>query len=303
MLTAPRYHKGTKAVLMNLTASANDYHRVEKAILALEKNLPQHPALKEVAQSVNLSQYHFQRLFRRWAGISPKRFLQLLTFEHAKQMMNGSASLLNAAYEAGLSGTGRLHDLFVSIEAVTPGEFRQRGRNLRILYGFVPSPFGDCFIALTSRGICHLAFAGSADRKKIMGDFKKQWRFADIQEDSAAVKPYIERIFGPAPGQSRLTLHIRGTNFQIKVWQALLKIPRGRIVSYEDIATEINRPKAARAVASAVAHNPVAFLIPCHRVLRKTGAMGGYRWGVPRKKAMLAWEAEKIGTPGHQDRG
>ena len=284
---------------MNLQSSAKDYQRVEKAILFLERNFRRQPELKEIARSASLSEYHFQRLFKRWAGISPKRFLQLLTIEHAKQAMNSSGSLLDVTYDTGLSSSGRLHDLFVSMHAVTPGEFRTQGKHLRILYGFLPSTFGECFIALTRRGICHLAFVGLANRKKIVSDFKKQWRHADILEDSAAVRPYGERIFGSALSNSPLLLHVTGTNFQIQVWQALLKIPRGNIVSYEDISERIGRPKAVRAVANAVAHNPVAYIIPCHRVIRKTGAMGGYRWGVARKKAILVWEAGRNENPEH----
>src|SRR5208283_459092 len=284
---------------MKLESSAKDYQRIEKAILFLERNFRKQPELKEIARAASLSEYHFQRLFKRWAGISPKRFLQLLTIKYAKQAMKSSGSLLDVTYEAGLSSAGRLHDLFVSMDAVTPGEFRKQGKHLRILYGFFPSTFGECFIALTHRGICHLAFVGLADRKKIVSDFKKQWRHADILKDSAAVRPYSKRIFGSAPSNSPLLLHVAGTNFQVQVWQALLKIPRGNTVSYEEISERIGRPKAVRAVANAVAHNPVAYIIPCHRVIRKTGAMGGYRWGVARKKAILVWEAGRNENPEH----
>jgi AraC family transcriptional regulator of adaptative response/methylated-DNA-[protein]-cysteine methyltransferase len=286
---------------MNLKSSAEDYRRVEKAILFLEKNFFQHPDLKKIARAVNLSEYHFQRLFKRWAGISPKRFLQLLTIEHAKQVMKNFDSLLDVTHEAGLSSAGRLHDLFVTIDAMTPNEFRMQGKHLRIFYGFHPSPFGECFAAVTNRGLCHLAFVGSTSRKKIVTDFKKQWRYAEILEDAAALGPYVKRIFGSTSHDSPLPLHIKGTNFQIKVWQALLNIPQGKIVSYEHIAERINKPTAIRAVANAVALNPVAFLIPCHRVIRKTGAMGGYRWGAARKKAMLVWEAGQNESPEHHD--
>lgn len=276
---------------MKRQSPVEDYARVEKAILFLEENFPRQPALKEIARAVNLSEYHFQRLFKRWAGISPKRFLQLLTLEHAKKLMRAPGSLLNVTYETGLSSESRLHDLFVSIEAVTPGEFRRQGEGLKILYGFHPSPFGACLVAVTERGICHLAFAGRGDRKKIVSDLRKQWRNAEVREDQEATRPYMERILGAALSKSLLPLHLRGTNFQIKVWQALLKIPRGRVVSYENVAHQIGRPDAVRAVANAVAQNPVAFLIPCHRVIRKSGALGGYHWGSARKRAILAWEA------------
>jgi AraC family transcriptional regulator, regulatory protein of adaptative response / methylated-DNA-[protein]-cysteine methyltransferase len=280
---------------MKLQSSMEDYQRIEKAILFLENNVHKQPDLKEIARSVNLSEYHFHRLFKRWAGISPKRFLQYLTIDHAKQIMNSSRSLLDVAYESGLSGVGRLHNLFVTLEAMTPGEFRNRGKELTILYCFHPSPFGECFIAITERGICSLSFVGQSGRKKIEADFKKQWQHAKIMEDTIATRPYIKRIFGPSSQNAPLLLHITGTNFQIKTWQALLNIPQGSIVSYKDIAKQINKPKSIRAVANAVARNPVAFLIPCHRVIRKTGSMGGYRWGIARKKAMLAWEQTRNG--------
>ena len=273
------------------TQAADDYQRIEKAILFLEKNHHRRPDLKEVAQSVNLSAYHFQRLFRRWAGISPKRFLQALTLERAKEALKTSGSLLDVAYETGLSSPGRLHDLFVNIEAVTPDEFRKQGASLTIRYGFHQSPFGECLVAVTDRGISNLAFVARGDRTKVIRELKKQWKHAVVVEDESAAKAYAKRIFEAKKTGDPLTLHLKGTNFQIKVWQALMNIPGGRVSTYEDLAAKINRPKAVRAVANAVARNPVALLIPCHRVIRKTGALGGYHWGTVRKKAMLAWEA------------
>ncbi len=276
---------------MKTQTAINDYRRIEKAIIFLGKNFRRQPGLREIAGSVNLSEYHFQRLFKRWAGISPKRFLQLLTVEYAKEVMDESASLLEVTDRTGLSSAGRLHDLFVNIEALTPGEFRRRGERVKIFYGVHPSPFGDCLIAVTGRGICHLAFAGPVSRKKIVDDLMKQWPSADISEDCTRSRSYFNRIFKSGKSQQALTLQLLGTNFQIKVWQALLTIPRGTVVSYEEVARAVGKPKAIRAVANAVAHNPIAFLIPCHRVLRKSGALGGYRWGSVRKKAMLAREA------------
>jgi AraC family transcriptional regulator of adaptative response/methylated-DNA-[protein]-cysteine methyltransferase len=276
---------------MKAPISERDYRRIEKAILFLDKNFRTKPNLKKKAQTVHLSEYHFQRLFRRWAGISPKRFLQLLTVEYAKHVMDDSASLLDVADKIGLSGAGRLHDLFVKSEAVTPGEFRTRGKNMKIYYGVHPSPFGECFVAITERGICQLAFAGRADQKRLADELRKQWRRADISEDPVRTRPSVDRLFSPGQLKQSLPVHLLGTNFQIKVWQALLKIPRGTTVSYTDIAQSIGKPEAVRAVANAVGQNPIAFLIPCHRVIRKTGALGGYRWGVARKKAMLEWEA------------
>lgn len=271
--------------------AADDYRRIEKAILFLEKNALRQPDLKEIARSVNLSEYHFQRLFKRWAGISPKRFLQALTLERAKAALKTSRNLLAATYDSGLSGSGRLHDLFVNIEAVTPDQFRKKGAGLKIRYGFHPSPFGEVIIAVTDRGISTIAFVARRDQAQVVSELKNQWRQADVVEDPSATKAYAERIFGAARAGAPLTLHLKGTNFQLKVWQALLNIPRGAVASYEDVARSVGRPRSVRAVANAVAHNPVGYLIPCHRVIRKTGAIGGYGWGVPRKKAMLAWEA------------
>ncbi len=276
---------------MNRESLAKDYERIEKAILFLEKHFREQPDLKKIAQAVHLSEYHFERLFKRWAGISPKRFLQLLTVSYAKQVMDESANLLDVTDKSGLSSAGRLHDLFVNSEAMTPGEFKKRGLHVKIFYGVHPSPFGECLVAVTGRGICHLAFAGPADRKKIVADLRKQWRLADIAEDPSRTRPYVDRIFNSRYPKGALPIHLVGTNFQLKVWQALLTVPRGTIVSYSDIARTIKQPKAVRAIANAVAHNPVAYLIPCHRVLQKSGALGGYRWGIARKKAMLAREA------------
>ncbi len=280
---------------MKMMASEKDYQRIEKAILFLEKNVQHRPDLKEIAKSVNLSEYHFQRLFRRWAGISPKRFLQALTLERAKEALKNSGSLLDVTYEAGLSSPGRLHELFVNMEAVTPDEFRKQGASLKIRYGFHPSPFGECLVAVTDRGISNLAFVPQGNRSKIIRELKEQWNRAEVLEDPSASKPYADRLFGAGKADPPLPLYLKGTNFQIKVWQALLKIPRGAVASYEDIARRVGNPHAVRAVANAVAHNPVAYLIPCHRVIRKTGAVGEYRWGSARKKALLAWEAGREG--------
>ena len=271
--------------------SIEDYKRIEKAILYLEKHARRQPELKEVARSVDLSEYHFQRLFRRWAGISPKRFLQVLTVERVKELLRDSGSLLDVTYQAGLSSAGRLHDLFVNVEAVSPGEFRMKGEDITIRYGFHPSPFGECLVAVTDRGVTNLAFVGEGNRSSLVSDLKKQWPFADIVEDTVATRSSVRRIFDLSGPKTGINLFLKGTNFQVKVWKAILRIPRGSVTSYEDIAAIINRPKAIRAVASAVARNPVAFLIPCHRVIRKTGVIGDYHWGPARKKAILAWEA------------
>ena len=275
-----------------------DYSRIERAILFLEENYHRQPELREVAQSVHLSEFHFQRLFRRWAGISPKRFIQFLTLEHAKKLLDASHSVLDATYDAGLSSPGRLHDLFVNIEAMTPGEFKAQGAGIRIRYGFHPSPFGECLLSVTERGICGLGFIGAGGRAKILRDFQSRWPEAHWEENAPLTQPYISRIFGGEKqnGNRPITLVLQGTNFQIKVWEALLRIPMGSVIPYEDLATRVCSVRAARAVGGAVGKNPIAFLIPCHRVIRKAGGIGGYHWGAARKKAMLAWEAARTQT-------
>jgi AraC family transcriptional regulator, regulatory protein of adaptative response / methylated-DNA-[protein]-cysteine methyltransferase len=275
---------------------SEDYRRIEQAILFLEANAERQPSLKEVAESIHLSEYHFQRLFTRWAGISPKKFLQYLTKENAKSMLERSASLLDAAYASGLSGPGRLHDLFVTCEAVTPGEYKARGAGLTIRYGFHPTPFGDCLLAITHRGLCSLSFVSNGDQYSAFKSLKAGFPAADFKEDLQATLPYIQRIFSSSAGDDSIPLHLHllGTNFQIKVWEALLHIPQGQAVTYGDIATMIGEPAASRAVGRAVGSNPIAVLIPCHRVLRKLGSFGDYRYGTARKKALLGWELAHV---------
>lgn len=274
---------------------SEDYKRMEQAILYLEENYHRQPNLKEIAGSVHLSEFHFQRLFTRWAGVSPKKFMQFLTLDHAKKLLEESKSVLDATYEAGLSSPGRLHDLFVNIEAVTPGEFKQKGAGLKISYGIHPSPFGECLLAVTERGICGLSFIEKENPKTAIRYLQSKWPEAKLVEKPAATKPYVEKIFKSPSGNGapKLNLFLQGTNFQIKVWEALLKIPAGCVASYEEIAARIGKPTASRAVGSAVANNSIAYLIPCHRVIQKIGAFGNYRWGAPRKKAMLIWESAK----------
>ncbi len=272
-----------------------DFERIERAIRYLEENYRQQPGLKEIAQGAGLSEFHFQRLFRRWAGISPKRFLQYLTAGHAARLLRESRTNLDAAYDSGLSGGGRLHDLLVNFHAVTPGELKRAGAGLTIQYGFHPSPFGECLIGVTTRGVCHLGFLPPADRRAALTELVAEWPHARLEEAPRVTAPLARRLFTHVNGNSpSIDLHVHGTNFQIKVWEALLRIPPGGVVSYEDLARHIQAPRAVRAVANAVAHNPVAWLIPCHRVIRKSGALGGYRWGETRKKVLLAWEAAKV---------
>lgn len=270
-----------------------DYSRIEKVIIFLKNNYQRHPTLEEIAAHIGLSPFHTQRLFKRWAGISPKRFIQYLTIGYAKKILKNSGNLLDAAYESGLSGPGRLYDLFVTFDAITPGEYKQKGKNILIQYGIHPCPFGSCLIGITSRGISWLSFFGDEGPGRSLTELTHQWRDAKISENPQATTAYVRRIFNPeaASHHQPLTLFLKGTNFQIKVWEALLRLPAGGLYTYEYLAASIGKPNAIRAAASAVSHNPVSYLIPCHRVLRKSGVISGYRWGPIRKKAIIAWEA------------
>ena len=275
-----------------------DYHRIERAIRFLDESAPVRPSLDQVARHVGMSPFHFQRLFTRWAGISPKRFSQVLALEYAKNRLRDSRNLIDATYDAGLSSGGRLHDLFVTLDAVTPGEFREDGDGLLITAGFHESPFGQALIATTERGVCGLTF-NDGNRKAALRDLAARWPRATIEERPRVTAPVASRIFAALEvrdpeGLVPLGLLVRGTNFQVKVWRALLQIPVGTVATYEDIATAIGSPSAVRAVGTAIGRNPVAFLIPCHRVIRTTGALGGYQWGLPRKRAILAWEARSV---------
>jgi AraC family transcriptional regulator of adaptative response/methylated-DNA-[protein]-cysteine methyltransferase len=278
----------------SLNQLCEDYQRIEQAIRYIEANAQAQPELGEIAANLNLSEYHFQRLFTRWAGISPKRFLQFLTKENAKQLLAHSADLLEATYETGLSSPGRLHDLFVQTEAVTPGEYKSRGRGIQIAYGFHPTPFGECLLAVTGRGICCLAFV-DGNRPSALAQLKRDWTNAALTEAPTRTAPVVEQIFNPTPG-TPFSVHLRGTNFQIKVWEALLRLPPGQVTSYESLAEQVCSVKASRAVGNAVAHNPVAYLIPCHRVLQKSGNFGNYRYGPTRKKAILGREMAHANT-------
>jgi AraC family transcriptional regulator of adaptative response/methylated-DNA-[protein]-cysteine methyltransferase len=279
-----------------LLQASDDYERIEKSIKFLETHFPSQPGLKELAAHIGLSEFHFQRLFSRWVGISPKRFLQFLTKEYAKHLLEDSVNLLDVTYESGLSSPGRLHDLFVNCEAVTPGEYKNKGEGLTIKYGFYPSPFGECLLATTERGICGFFFVKNRDRKDPLTELRYFWKQAEIVEDPDASRELIDRIFNPSFGNTRAPLHLilNGTNFQIKVWEALIKIPFGAVVSYEDVAIQVGIPGATRAVGSAVGKNPISFIIPCHRVIRKTADFGNYGGGIARKKAILGWEAAQI---------
>jgi AraC family transcriptional regulator of adaptative response/methylated-DNA-[protein]-cysteine methyltransferase len=269
----------------------SDYDRIEKTIRYWESHFQEQPSLEEMAQFIHLSPFHFQRLFQKWAGVSPKQFIQYLTAEHAKRRLLESRSVLEAAYDAGLSGPGRLHDLMVSVEAMTPGEVKARGKGMTIKWGIQGTPFGKALVAVTPRGICGLSFAENP--KKVLAEFKIQWPQAKWIENSTGTLKIIHQLFGTGARKREVKVLLKGTEFQIKVWEALLKIPAGFVQSYQDVAQAIQKPKASRAVGTAVGQNAVAYLIPCHRVIRETGILGDYRWGSSRKKAMLGWEAAR----------
>jgi AraC family transcriptional regulator, regulatory protein of adaptative response / methylated-DNA-[protein]-cysteine methyltransferase len=275
----------------DLKQLSEDYLRIEQAILYLENHYKDQPGLEEVAADIGLSEYHFQRLFTRWAGVSPKRFLQFLTKEGAKELLGRSENLLDTTHQVGLSSLGRLHDLFVTTEAVTPGEYKSRGAGVTIRYGLHASPFGKCLIAVTERGICHLGFVQTSEGDAI-DHLVAGWKQARMIEDYRSTAALVEPIFDLRnSGRGKpLNVHLRGTNFQLKVWEALLQVPAGAVTTYEGIASSIGRPGATRAVGTAVGHNPIAVLIPCHRVIRKVGEFGNYRYGSSRKKALLARE-------------
>lgn len=268
---------------------ADDYQRITEAISYLREHAQEQPSLDDLAEYIGLSPYHFQRLFHRFAGVSPKRFLQHLTTEHAKQLLRRSTSVLETSFEVGLSSPGRLHDLLISVEAVTPGEYKTGGENLQIIYGSHPSPFGECLIATTERGICRLNFF-DGNLEQLVDALRQDWPMAEIRRDDLRTTPLVEQIFARHSTTKTLPLLLRGTNFQLQVWQALLKIPVGMVTSYGFLAKHLGQPSASRAVGSAVGKNPLGYLIPCHRVLRSDGNLGGYRWGTERKLAILGRE-------------
>lgn len=274
-----------------------DYERIAEAIRYLSSNVDEQPSLQQVASHLNLSKFHFQRLFTRWAGTSPNRFLQSLTVEYAKDLLKESSSINKVSHKLGLSSTSRLHDQFINLQAMTPGEYKAEGKGLNIKYGIHETHFGYAFIAVTDRGICQLSFLDKNDNKQYSSEFaelEKKWQLASITESKEITKSYIDAIFEKDNKKRELVLHVQGTNFQTNVWKALLKIPYGKLTTYGQLANSIAKPKASRAVGTAVGANPIAFLIPCHRVIRTTGIIGEYRWGKVRKQCMIGWEASKI---------
>jgi AraC family transcriptional regulator of adaptative response/methylated-DNA-[protein]-cysteine methyltransferase len=284
---------------MILTANENhiNYRRIEEAILYLEKNFQRQPELEEVAEKIHLSPFHFQRIFTEWAGISPKRFLQFLTVGFLKQKVYESKNLDAVAELAGLSSQSRVYDLFTTLEGVTPHEYKQRGTGIRIEYGVHDTPFGTSLIGVTERGICWLSFLPTdEDPGREIELMKLHWYNSTFHQDQTLTVSFIDRIFlaNKTNPQSRLHVFVKGTNFQLKVWEALLKVPMGAVTTYQGVAKSIQSPKAMQAVGSAVGSNHIAYLIPCHRVIRKDGMLGEYRWNSARKKSMIGWEMAKV---------
>ncbi len=272
----------------------DDFQRIAAAIHYLVERQEDQPVLDDVAVVAGLSPHHFQRVFTRWAGLSPKKFLKHITLDAAKNRLDASLSVMDAAFDVGLSGASRLHDLFVTVDAVTPGEYKSQGNGMVFKYGFHPSLFGEVIVVVSERGLAGLGFTAEMGRTQALAEQNNGWGRATWKHDQKATKSYVEQVFSGAPNPTvPLSVLMRGTPFQIKVWEALLRIPSGKVISYGDLADRLGRPTAARAVGTACGANRVGFLIPCHRVIRETGAITGYRWGANRKHAMLAWEAAK----------
>ena len=269
-----------------------DYERIEKAIHFICDHFKEQPSLETIAKAVHISPYHFHRMFSQWAGVSPKKFMQYISLDYAKYLLKERVALMDAAYETGLSGTGRLHDLFVTIEGMTPGEFKNGGADLKINYCFAESPFGKLIVASTHKGVCHMFF--EEDEDKALNDLQIRFPNASFHQITDTFQQAALFIFQKDWKQlDQIKLHLAGTSFQLKVWESLLKIPMGRLSTYGDIAQSIDKPKASRAVGTAIGNNPVAFLIPCHRVIQGSGNIGGYMWGPTKKTAIIGWEAAK----------
>ena len=279
-----------------LSDSAVDYDIVRRAIAHISGNWRQQPDVADIADAAGVSTTELHHLFRRWAGLTPKDFLQALTLDSARALLRDSASVLDASYEVGLSGPGRLHDLFVTHEAMSPGEWKAGGESLTIAYGFHPSTFGNALVMATGRGLAGLAFADPGEEAAVLADMRARWPKATYVEDAAGTAPLARRIFDSAtwrPG-APLRVVLIGTDFEVRVWEALLDVPMGRLATYSDIAAKVCKPTAARAVGAAVGRNPVSFVVPCHRVVGKSGSLTGYHWGLTRKRAMLGWEAGQV---------
>ena len=280
-------------------APSRDYDLIRRAIAFLSRNWEAQPGLELLAEDLGLSPAHTQKLFKRWCGLSPKEFLQAITIDRARELLAGSASVLDAAHEVGLSGASRLHDLFITHEAMTPGDFKRRGEGLDIVYGFHDSPFGEALVLATGRGIAGLAFVDEdkgQTRADALADMTRRWPLATFSEAPALTEPHARAVFEPAGWRAErpVRLVLIGTDFEVRVWECLMRIPMGRAVTYGDIARHLGQPTASRAVGSAVGRNPISFVVPCHRVLRGDGNLGGYHWGITRKRALIGWETGRV---------
>lgn len=277
---------------MNIQTDTSDfqYDLMAEALRYIEKNAAKQPTLDQVAEAIGLSPTHFQKVFSEWVGVSPKRYLQYLTLDHAKRLLQDRFTVLDTTFETGLSSPGRLHDLFIRWEAMTPGEYARNGKGLKILWDWAATPFGDALIMATDRGICGIAFSAETGRDRALADMRGRWPAAQYEQSPAFIEPLARSIVS---GKGEVSLLLSGAPFQIHVWSALLKIPSGHVTTYSEIARHIGKPRAVRAVGTAVGRNPVSWLIPCHRALRRDGALGGYHWGLPVKRAMMAWESAR----------
>ncbi|SFO37513.1 AraC family transcriptional regulator, regulatory protein of adaptative response / methylated-DNA-[protein]-cysteine methyltransferase [Cohaesibacter marisflavi] len=275
-----------------------DYDTIRRSIEYLTDHWREQPSLERLSDHIGLSPHHLQRLFTRWTGgLSPKGFIQAVTLDNAKKILDQSASVMEASFEVGLSGSSRLHDLFVTHEAITPGAYKAKGEGLTILFGFHPSPFGKALVMVTDHGLAGLAFADKGDEQAALSDMYSRWPRANYQQDDEATRPFAAHIFTPQAWQQEQPLRITliGTDFEVRVWEMLLKIPLGNMTTYSTIARHMGKPKAARAVGSAVGRNPISFVVPCHRVVGKGGSICGYHWGLTRKRAILGWEQGHLG--------
>jgi AraC family transcriptional regulator, regulatory protein of adaptative response / methylated-DNA-[protein]-cysteine methyltransferase len=279
-----------------LSAAADDYAVVRRAIAYISEHWRAQPEIEEIAAAVGTTTADLHHVFRRWAGLTPKAFLQAITLDNARRLLRSSASVLDAAYEVGLSGPGRLHDLFVTHEAMSPGEWKSGGEGLSVAYGFHPSPFGSALVMTTERGLAGLAFADPGEEDAALDDMRGRWTKARYGEDKERTAAIARRIFDPTLWRPERPLRVVliGTDFEVRVWETLLGIPMGRATTYSDIAAKLGKPKASRAVGAAVGKNPVSFVVPCHRVMGKSGDLTGYHWGITRKRAMLGWEAGRV---------
>lgn len=296
MLQAISELTGSQPTPVETDSPGADYERVRRILAFISEHWRDQPSVEAISDHVGLSATHVHHLFKRWCGLSPKAFLAAITLDNAKALLADSASVLDAAYEVGLSGPGRLHDLFVAHEAITPGDYKSGGAGLEMLYGFHHSPFGESILVATRRGVAGLGFVDDCDRESALADMRRRWPRADFTQQESFTGPLARRIFEPSLWQEDTPLRIVliGTDFEIRVWEALLRIPLGRAASYSGIAQRIGRPSAARAVGAAVGRNPISFVVPCHRVLGRSGRLTGYHWGLTRKQAMLGWETGRL---------